>query len=92
MKVGDKVKIKEVHTRPDGNEGTDLCAGKEGTIIQMVEDTFQGEKLKRCLIRAVGLRGATEVTGYCEHCQRNITERLPNHRWMYDFALEKVGD
>ena len=92
MKEGDRVKIKEVHTRPDGNEGTDLCAGKEGTIIKRVEEVFQGQKVNKYLVRAPGLRGATEVTGYCEHCQRNITERLPDHRWLYDFMLEGVGD
>jgi len=63
--------------------------GIKAEVVSVKEDKFQGKPVKRYLLKAKGLKGAGIVTGYCKECKQAIIEKMPDHRWYYDFMVEE---
>lgn len=97
LKIGDKVKIKKSHTRPDNSIGSDPYQDKLGEIISIENGSYLGKPVKKYLVKGDQLNGAvlteTKIIKSIdnEEIAVPITTKLTGHRYYYDFMVEEVN-
>jgi len=92
-KKGDKIKIKEIHILPNGNQGKVPIQHINliGEVTEIKNEKFMDKPVQNLLIKGKGLQGACVPTGFCEHCNRAMYEQIQDSRWFYDFMVEGVN-